>query len=436
MNLHLIGINHKSAPVEVRERLAIPEARLPEACQRLARHPGIQEGLIISTCNRVELLAATPDATADLRGFVRDYFHVNTADFEPHLYEFRERAAIRHLFRVACSLDSMVVGEPQILGQVKEAYAIARGVGAVQGNLDPLISRAFAVAKKVRTETAVGSSSVSIASVAVELAKKIFGSLRGKSVYLIGAGKMTELAARHLIAHGAETIFVANRTYDRAVQVAQKFNGQAMRFEELYDTVDRADIIISSTGAPHTIFRREHGEKFLAKRKNRPMFFIDIAVPRDVDPELNKLDGIFVYDIDDLQQAVAAHVADRRKEAEHAERIVEVEVDRYLERLQTLDVVPMIVSLQDQFETIRQAEIDRVRGRLGKLSLDQEQALEALTNGIVNKILHMPISSLKTAARDPQSTTMVELVRKMFKLRDEAEANNKPESDAPSGDQN
>ena len=205
------------------------------------------------------------------------------------------------------------------------------------------------------------------------------------------------------------------------MQIAQKFNGKAMRFEELYDTVDRADIIISSTGAPHAIFRREHGEKFLAKRKNKPMFFIDIAVPRDVDPELNKLDGIFVYDIDDLQQAVAAHVADRRKEAEHAERIVEVEVDRYLQRLQTLDVVPVIVSLQDQFETIRQAEIDRVRGRLGKLSSDQEQALEALTNGIVNKILHMPISTLKTAARDPQSTTVVELVRKMFKLRDEAD---------------
>ena len=433
MNLHLIGINHNSAPVEVRERLAIPEARLPEACQHLARHPGIQEGLIISTCNRVELLAATPEATADLRGFVRDYFHVNAAEFEPHLYEFRERAAIRHLFRVASSLDSMVVGEPQILGQVKEAYAVARGVGAVQGNLDPLISRAFAVAKKVRTETAVGSSSVSIASVAVELAKKIFGSLKGKSVYLIGAGKMTELAARHLQAQGAGTIFVANRTYDRAVQIAQKFNGKAMRFEELYDTVDRADIIISSTGAPHAIFRREHGERFLAKRKNKPMFFIDIAVPRDVDPELNKLDGIFVYDIDDLQQAVAAHVADRRKEAEHAERIVEVEVDRYLQRLQTLDVVPVIVSLQDQFETIRQAEIDRARGRLGKLSPDQEQALEALTNGIVNKILHMPISTLKTAARDPQSTTVVELVRKMFKLRDEAAPDSAVE-DKPSGE--
>ena len=416
MMLQLIGINHKTAPVEVRERLAIPEARLPEAHQLLAQHPGIQEGLIISTCNRVELLTSAPGEAVDLRGFLHEYFHVNPIDFEPHLYEFREREAIRHLFRVASSLDSMVVGEPQILGQVKDAYTIARGVGSVQGNLDPLISRAFALAKKVRTETAVGSSSVSIASVAVELAKKIFGSLRGKSVYLIGAGKMIELAARHLVSQGASSILVSNRTYDRAVEIAQKFQGTAIRFDDLYANVDRADIVISSTGAPHTIFRREHGEKFLARRKNKPMFFIDIAVPRDVDPELNDLEGIFVYDIDDLQQAVSAHLADRGKEAERAERIVDFEVEAYLQRQRTRDVVPMILSLQDQFETIRQAEIDRVRGRLGKLSPEQEQALDVLTQGIVKKILHMPISTLKTAARDPQSTTVSDLVRRMFKL--------------------
>ena len=198
----------------------------------------------------------------------------------------------------------MVVGEPQILGQVKEAYATARAVGAVHSQLDLLLTRAFAVAKRVRTETAVGSSAVSVASVAVELAKKIFGSLHGKHVYLVGAGKMSELAARHLLAHGAASIFVANRTYDRASSLAQKFDGQAIHFEQLYETCDRADIVITSTGAPHAIFRREHGELFLSRRKNRPMFFIDIAVPRDVDPEMNKLDGIFVYDIDDLQQAV------------------------------------------------------------------------------------------------------------------------------------
>jgi glutamyl-tRNA reductase len=418
MRFQLIGLNHKSAPVEVRERLAIPESRLPEACKKLSQHPGIEEGMIISTCNRVELIANVQNGTADLRGFLKDYFQLDTAELEQHFYEYREQEAVRHIFRVASSLDSMVVGEPQILGQVKEAYATARAVGAVRAQLDQLLTRAFAVAKRVRTETAVGSSSVSIASVAVELAKKIFGNLNGKCVYLVGAGKMSELAARHLLAHGAGSIFVANRTYDRAIRLAHKFNGQAIEFSRLYETCDKADIVITSTGAPHAIFRREHGEQFLSKRRNRPMFFIDIAVPRDVDPDMNKLDGIFVYDIDDLQQAVSSHVADRRKEAERAEAIVTSEVERFHARLQTLDVVPTIVSLQDHLETIRQAEIDRVRVRLGPLSPDQEMAVEALTRGIVNKIMHTPISTLKTAARDPQATTVVDLVRRLFNLQE------------------
>jgi glutamyl-tRNA reductase len=322
----------------------------------------------------------------------------------------------------------MVVGEPQILGQVKEAYATARAVGAVHSQLDLLLTRAFAVAKRVRSETAVGSSAVSVASVAVELAKKIFGNLHGKNVFLVGAGKMSELAARHLIAHGAASIFVANRTYDRAIRLAQKFDGQAIEFSRLYDTCDRGDIVISSTGSPHAIFRREHGELFLSRRKNRPMFFIDIAVPRDVDPEMNKVDGIFVYDIDDLQQAVSSHVADRRKEAERAEAIIASEVERFQSRLQTLDVVPTIVSLQDHLETIRQAEIDRVRGRLGPLSPDQELAVEALTRGIVNKIMHTPISTLKTAARESEATTVVDLVRRLFNLQEKKAAKSGGES--------
>ena len=313
MKFQLIGVNHKTAPVEVRERLAIPESRLPDALRRLAGHPGVEEGIILSTCNRVEMLTQTKNGAVDLRGFLGSYFQLDPSDYEPHLYEYHESEAVRHLFRVTSSLDSMVVGEPQILGQVKEAYATARAVGVVHSQLDLLLTRAFAVAKRVRTETAVGSSAVSVASVAVELAKKIFGSLQGKHVYLVGAGKMSELAARHLIAHGAESIFVANRTYDRAQQLAARFEGQAILFEQLYETCDRADIVITSTGAPHAIFRREHGELFLARRKNRPMFFIDIAVPRDVDPEMNRLDGIFVYDIDDLQQAVTSHVDDRKK---------------------------------------------------------------------------------------------------------------------------
>jgi len=416
MSFHLIGVNHKSAPVEVRERLAIPDSRLPEVLKQFTRHPGVDEGLILSTCNRVELLAQTQNGGADLRGFVRNYFCLEDAAVEAHLYEYREREAVRHLFRVTSSLDSMVVGEAQILGQVKEAYATARAVGAIRTHLDQLLTRAFAVAKRVRSETEVGSSAVSVASVAVELAKKIFGSLSGKHVYLVGAGKMSELAARHLLAHGAESIFVSNRTYDRAIRLAHQFNGQAIEFSRLYETCDRGDIVITSTGSPHAIFRREHGEVFLSRRRNRPMFFIDIAVPRDVDPEMNKLDGIFVYDIDDLQQAVASHVADREKEAELAGSIIDAEVERFHLRLQTREVVPTIVSLQDHIETIRQAEIDRVRGRLGRLSPEQELAVDALTRGIVNKIMHTPIRTLKTAARESEATTIIEVVRRLFNL--------------------
>src|SRR3954462_3096765 len=417
MRFQLIGVNHKSAPLEVRERMAIPESRLPDTCRELTAYPGIEEGMVISTCNRVEVVTHTTNGHADLRGFLHDHFHLKPEELDAHLYEFREKDVVRHLFRVAASLDSMVVGEAQILGQVKEAYATARAVGAVRGQLDQLFSRAFAVAKRVRSETAVGSSAVSVASVAVELAKKIFGSLQGKNVYLVGAGKMSELAARHLLAHGAGSIFVSNRTYDRAIRLAQKFDGQAIEFSRLYDTCDRGDIVITSTGSPVSIFRREHGELFMSRRKNRPMFFIDIAVPRDVDASMNKVDGIFVYDIDDLQQAVASHVADRRKEAEVAEQIISSEVERFHARLQTLDVVPTIVSLQDHLETIRQAEIDRVRGRLGALSPEQELAIETLTRGIVNKIMHTPITTLKSAAKESEATTVVDVVRRLFNLQ-------------------
>jgi glutamyl-tRNA reductase len=444
MRYQLIGVNHRSAPLEVRERLAIPESRLADACRDLASHPGIEEGMIISTCNRVELVTHTTNGSADLRGFLHEHFHLNAEDVDPHLYEFREKDAVRHVFRVAASLDSMVVGEAQILGQVKEAYATARAVGSVRGQLDQLFTRAFAVAKRVRTETSVGSSSVSVASVAVELAKKIFGSLQGKNVFIVGAGKMSELAARHLMAHGCASIFVANRTYDRAIGLAEKFNGQAIRFDDLYDNCDRADIVITSTGAPHAIFRREHGEQFLARRKNRPMFFIDIAVPRDVSPEMARLDGIFAYDIDDLQQAVGSHVADRYHEAQLAEAIIASELERFEARLHTLDVVPTIVSLQDHLETIRQAEIDRVRSRMGPLTPEQEMAVEALTRGIINKVMHTPITTLKTAAREAEATTVIDVVRRLFNLHgkekgmpsqpdsEEALGENKPDTGAKS----
>jgi glutamyl-tRNA reductase len=318
----------------------------------------------------------------------------------------------------------MVVGEPQILGQVKESYAVARAVGAVHSHLDALLTRAFAVAKRVRTETAVGSSAVSVASAAVDLARKIFGSLAGKHVYLVGAGKMSELAARHLVSHGAAAVFVANRTHERAVELAGRFDGQAILFEQLYETVDRADIVITSTGAPHQIFRREHGELFLHRRRNRPMFFIDIAVPRDVDPEMAKLEGIFVYDIDDLQAVVSAHVDEREREAERAAVIVDTEVERFAARISSLKVVPTIVSLQEHLETIRQAEVDRSRGRLGPLTPDQELAIEAMTHGIINKILHTPMVTLKTAAAQPEVTTLVDVIRRLFQLGEEKSGGN------------
>ncbi|MGH9514091.1 MAG: glutamyl-tRNA reductase [Terriglobales bacterium] len=427
MNFQLLGLNHKTAPLEVREQLAISDKNLADALRQLMGISGVREAMILSTCNRVEVLTHTANGSADLRHFLREYFGLEPSSYESHLYEYREKHAVRHVFRVASSLDSLVVGEPQILGQVKEAYANARAAGTVQSYLDLLLTRAFAVAKRVRTETAVGSSSVSIASVAVELAERIFGSLQGKQVCLVGAGKMSEIAARHLIEKGAGPIFVANRTYERAQILAQRFGGSAIRFDELYDHCEQADIVITSTGAPVAIFRREHGERFLNRRRNRPMFFIDIAVPRDVDPEMNKLGGIFVYDIDHLQEAAASHAAARSREAERAEKIIEDEVGRFHTRVQSLHVVPAIISLQDYVETIRQAELDRVRGRLGHLSLEQEQAVEALTRGIVNKILHTPITRLKSAAAGPEVTTLTEAFKKIFNLQDKAKtAEEKP----------
>jgi glutamyl-tRNA reductase len=420
MNFLVKGLNHRSAPLEVRERFAVPESKLPEALQRLAQYPGIEEGLIISTCNRVEFLARTKNGTADMDGFLAEFFRMSPEEIRNYTYEHREKEAVQHVFRVASSLDSMVVGEPQILGQVKEAYATARAVGTCVSQLDALLTRAFAVAKRVRNETQVGTSAVSVASVAVDLAKKIFGTLSGKAVYLVGAGKMCELAARHLLAHGAGRIMVANRTYERAVNLAAKFDGQAIPWEQLYETVDRADVIISSTGSPDFIFHRHNGEAFLKHRRNRPMFFIDIAVPRDVDPAMNDLDGIFVYDVDDLQQVASTNMADRTREAQRAEQLIADEVERFAARMHTLNVVPTIVSLQEHLETIRQAEIDRVRGRLGSLTPEQEMAVEALSRGIINKVMHTPIVTLKSAAREQGATTVVDLIRRLFGLREES----------------
>lgn len=400
MKIALIGVNHKTAPIGLRERIAISRDELPEMVRALAAEPGISECMIVSTCNRVELLVATEDSQTDINGFFHRRFGLDPETLAPHLYMHQDQAAVRHLFRVASSLDSMVVGEPQILGQVKEAFSIARTTGTIGGQLDHLLQSAFAAAKRVRTETQIGSNSVSIASVAVDLARKIFGSLQGRTVFLVGAGKMSELAARHLVQQGAGAILVTNRTLERARQLAEPFKGSVIPYDQLYDAASQADILISSTGAPHPIFRPEHCQTFLHKRRNRPMFFIDIAVPRDVDPAVNKLDGIFVYDIDDLQQVAAAHMEERAHQAGDAEALVEAEVERFHQRRRTVNVAPAITALQQHAEEIRQGELRRLHARMGELTAEQAATVEALTRGLVNKFLHPHMQALKQAARD------------------------------------
>jgi glutamyl-tRNA reductase len=426
--LVLIGVNHKTAPIALRERIAISRDELPDATRALAAQPGVSECMIVSTCNRVEMLAAVESPATDIRAFLSNHFGLDGAELNPHIYEHRDQQAVRHLFRVAASLDSMVVGEPQILGQVKEAFAAARAAGTVSGQLEHLLQSAFAAAKRVRTETAIGSNSVSIASVAVELAQKIFGSLQGRTVFLVGAGKMSELAARHLVHQGAGAILVTNRTLDRARALAEPFDGRVIPFDKLYETATEADIVISSTGAPHPIFRREHGQQFMHRRRNRPMFFIDIAVPRDVDPAMNKVEGIFVYDIDDLQQVAAAHIAERQTQAGDAEALVEAEVERFHQRRRTVNVAPAIVSLQRQAEEIRVNELKRMHAKLSNLTAEQLVAIEALTRGLVNKFLHPPMQALKQAARENDSTR-VEALCETWALPSVAEQEGQPKAD-------
>ena len=406
MTLALIGVNHKTAPIALREQIAISREDLPETTRALAAIEGVTECMIVSTCNRVELLAAVEGPDVDLTGFLHRHFGLDPALLGPHLYERRDRDAVRHLFRVASSLDSMVVGEPQILGQVKEAFAVAKASGTVAGQLEHLLQSAFAAAKKVRTETEIGSNSVSIASVAVDLAKKIFGSLQGRTVFLVGAGKMSELAARHLVQQGAGAILVSNRTQERARLMAEEFRGKVIPYEQLYEVAGEADIVISSTGAPHPIFRKEHGQIFMQRRRNKPMFFIDIAVPRDVDPAMNKIEGIFVYDIDDLQAVAASHMEERGRQASDAETLIAGEVERFQQHQRTVNVAPANVALQRQAEEIRQAELRRVQARLGALNAEQAAAVEALTRGLVNKFLHPPMQAFKQAAREGNSVRL------------------------------
>lgn len=392
-----------------------------QALKDLVRRDAIREGMILSTCNRVEIVTnadGKDDAAPAVRQFLSDYHRCDFADYERHFYWHRQQDAVRHLFRVASSLDSMVLGEPQILGQMKQAFATARVAGTLNGTLHEVANQALAVGRRVRRETALGTAAVSVSYAAVELAKKIFGSLAGKTIFVIGAGKMSELAAKHLLSSGASAILVTNRTHQRAVQLADAFRGTAIQFDQLFEYVDQADIIISSTGAPHFIITKDRAEKIMDGRRNRPIFFVDIAVPRDIDPAVNDLDNAFVYDIDDLQHVIEANIQQRRREAVWAEEIVEQEVQKMVRRLVSREVVPTIVALEAKLNRIRQGEMERFRGPLSTLSPEQREAVEALTQGILNKILHAPITELKSGAGTPEHSHLVQIIRKIFGVAD------------------
>jgi len=411
MKLLLTGVNHKTAPVEVREQLAFPELAIGPALERLRAGAGISEALILSTCNRVEITVASED-DVDARPAVEAVLRGNASGSQ--IYRYEGRQAIEHLFRVAASLDAMVVGEPQILGQMKNAYAMAKSAGTMNGLLDGVVSRAFSVAKRVRTETGIGQMAVSVSYAAVELARKIFGSLAGRSVLLVGSGKMSELAARHLRRSGAKRILVTNRTKARADEMAALFDGTAVEYSQFRNVLHEVDIVITSSGAQEYILGQEEMQRAIVARKNKPMFVIDIAVPRNVDPAVNGLDNVFLYDIDDLQGVVNSNLAERQKEAARAERIVAEEVDKMLARLKVQEVAPVIVSLQEQLEGIRSAEVAKALRKIGPMT---ESDIDALTRAIVAKIAHGPIAELRRQAGEAEGGAVVEVVRRVFKLQ-------------------
>jgi glutamyl-tRNA reductase len=419
MKFAIAGVNHKTAPVEVRERLSFDQNGLAPALNDLKRLSGLHEGMILCTCNRVELAMCLEDG-ADAHGLAEQFLtsarHVDRGSVAPYLYCHEDAEAVRHLFRVASSLDSMVVGEPQILGQLKTAYALAKAHGALSGTMEALLTRAFSVAKRVRSETGIGQSAVSVSYVAVELARQIFGKLERSKVMIVGAGKMSELAARHLKRAGAEQILVTNRTQARAVEMANLFRGRVVEYERFRETLPEVDIVITSSAAPLYILKKEDMRRVIEARRNRPMFLIDIAVPRNIDPAVNELDNVFLYDIDDLQRVSDENLRNRLDEAREAESIIQEEVERMMSRLKARGVTPTIVSLQQHLESLRQGEMEKVQNRLGSLTPEQREAIEAMTRSLINKIAHGPISELRRQAAQPDGLQSIDIIRKVFRL--------------------
>ena len=418
----IVGLNHRSAPIEVRESVAFENAYLRESLARLHSYPSIQEGVILSTCNRVEVVAAASDsrtACSDIGSFLGEQRAQRVAGaLDEHVYTYQGADAVRHLFRVAASLDSMVVGEPQILGQLKEYYDAAQQAGTVGTVLHRLFHRSFSVAKRVRSETGIGSGAVSVSSVAVDLAKRIFDRFDDKTVMLIGAGKMGDLMARQLQSHGVRSLMVTNRSFDRAVELAERIQGSPIRFEDFPQYLKMADLVIGCTGAPEVLVDAAQVDKVLRERKHRAMFFIDIGDRRNFDAKINDLDNVYLYNIDDLKSVADENLQERANEASKAEGIVQDEVQSFVRWIGSLEQVPTITALRQRFDDIRRGELGKsLGGSLKDLSEPQRAALEDMTTAMINKMLHGPISQLKsTSENDAEATLYVAALKKFFDL--------------------
>jgi glutamyl-tRNA reductase len=420
MNIIVVGLSHKTASVDIREKVAFAPTQMDKPLRAVISLEDISEAVIVSTCNRVEIYAVTRDIAggmARIKRFLSEYHNLSLDILEPHLYGLHSEDAIRHVFRVASSLDSMVVGEPQILGQIKTSYGYAAEFKTSGIILNRFLHKAFSVAKRVRTETKIASSAVSVAFAAVELAKKIFGDLSDKTVMLVGAGEMCELAARHFLNNGVRGVMVTNRTFERAERLADELQGRAIRFDDLFDYLHQADIILSSTGAPHTIIGPKDVEEVIRRRRMKPMFFIDIAVPRDIDPKVNDVENVYLYTVDDLQGVVEANLQQRSEEAKKAEEIVEQEIGQFFKWLSSLGITPTIVALRSKFDEVRQAELEKTLANWKDLPPDGQKRLEALTNAIMNKLLHPPTSLLKRSGQGGRADLYVDALRSLFDLQ-------------------
>jgi len=427
MQLLVLGLNHKTAPVEIRERLSLSEDQIRHGLRRLDEYDEIFECAVLSTCNRTEMYAVVDDAD-DALPALAEYLTSMAGEGPPVadcFFALRDDECIRHLFRVAASLDSLVVGEGQILSQVKKAYSIARDSGTTGTVLNTLFHRAIAVGKKVRTKTRIAFSAVSVSYAAVELAKKVFGDLSHSNVLVLGAGEMSELTARHLVANGVKTVFVSNRNLERAAALAEKFGGVAVPFEDFLKSAVAADIVITSTGAPHYIIRAWDVAHLMQKRQGRPIIFIDIAVPRDVEPEVDAIAGVRLYNIDALESMVESNLKERGQEAQAAEAIIAEEVGGMLAKFRYLAFRPTLASLAAKAEHTRQRVLKRALAKLPDAPPEERRVLENMSKLLVRKILRDPIVNITEAAGTGREQYYLEALRALFKLTEAGEEKNR-----------